>query len=101
MLITGFTTLKYERDVKTNERGLFQYVLEGRKMVKRFMDELIGKYCKIVAREPGENRAHVIFGILKDINYDKRLIVIKSNPGLKCLSMESIVAMKPKNQTRI
>ncbi len=66
-------------------------------MVKRFMDELIGKYCKIVAREPGYNRA----GILKDINYDKRLVVIKSNPGIKCLSMESIVAMKPKNQTMI
>jgi hypothetical protein len=83
------------------KRGLFQYVLEGRKMIKRFMDELIGKYCKIVAREPGENRAHVIFGILKNIDYNKRLVVIKSNPGLKCLSMESIVAMKPKNQTRI
>ena len=36
MSITGFTTLKYEKDVKTNERGLFQYVLEGRKMVKRY-----------------------------------------------------------------
>jgi len=70
-------------------------------MVKRFMDELIGKYCKIVAREPRYNRAHVIFGILKNIDYDKRLVVIESNPGIKCLSMESIVAMKPKNQTRI
>ena len=70
-------------------------------MVKRFMDELIGKYCKIVVREPGEERAHTIFGMLTNIDYDERLVVIKSNPGLKCLSMESIVAMKPKNQTRI
>ena len=65
------------------------------------MDELIGKYCKIVVREPGEERAHTIFGMLTNIDYDERLVVIKSNPGIKCLSMESIVAMKPKNQIRI
>lgn len=70
-------------------------------MVGRTMDKLIGKYCKIVVREPGEERAHTIFGMLTNIDYDERLVVIKSNPDLKCLSMESIVAMKPKNQTRI
>ena len=70
-------------------------------MAKRFMDELIGKYCKIVVQEPGEERAHTIFGMLTNIDYDERLVVIKSNPGIKCLSIESIVVMKPKNQTRI
>ena len=70
-------------------------------MVNESMDGLIGKYCKIVTREPGEKKAHVIFGILKDIDYDKRLVFIRSNPEIQCLNMESIVAMKPKNQIRI
>lgn len=70
-------------------------------MVNRFMDELIGKYCKIVAKEPDENKAHVIFGFLTNINYDKRLLFIKSNPDKLCLSMDSIVAIKPKNQISI
>ena len=30
------------------------------------VDKLIGKYCKIVTKEPGEERANVVTGIVND-----------------------------------
>jgi hypothetical protein len=65
-------------------------------MVGRNMDKLIGKYCKIVVREPGEERAHTIFGMLTNIDYDERLVVIESNPSSVYLSLDTIVAIKPR-----
>ena len=58
------------------------------------MNKLIGKYCKIVVRESGEKRAHTIFGMLTNIDYDERLAVIKSNPRSVYLSLDTIVAIK-------
>ncbi len=37
-------------------------------MVKRYMEKLVGKYCKIVTKEPGEERANVVTGILEDVD---------------------------------
>jgi hypothetical protein len=65
-------------------------------MVGSTMNKLIGKYCKIVVREPGEKRAHTIFGMLTNIDYDERLAVIKSNPRSVYLSLDTIVAIKPR-----
>ncbi len=67
-------------------------------MVRSTMDRLIGKYCKIVVREPGEERAHTIFGMLTNIDYDERLVVIESNPRSVYLSLDTIVAIKPRRQ---
>jgi hypothetical protein len=66
-------------------------------MEKKFMDRLIGKYCKIVTSEPGEETAHVVFGMLEDIDYDAGIVIIKSNPNLLNINMENIVAIKPKS----
>ena len=66
-------------------------------MEKRCMDRLIGRYCKIVTMEPGDERAHVVFGILENIDYDAGIVIIKSNPGLLSVDIESIVAIKPKS----
>jgi hypothetical protein len=67
-------------------------------MVGSIMDRLIGKYCKIVVREPGEERAHIIFGMLMNIDYNERLVVIESNPRSVYLSLDTIVAIKPRRQ---
>ena len=77
---------------------LSRRVSEGRKMEKKCMDKFIGKYCKIVATEPGEERAHVVFGMVTNIDHDTGLLVIESNPGLRYLKIETIVAIKPKRQ---
>lgn len=65
-------------------------------MVGSTMDKLIGKYCKIVVREPGEERAHTIFGMLTNVDYDERLVLIKSNPCSAYLNLDTIVAIKPR-----
>jgi len=69
-----------------------------RKMVTRCIDRLIGKYCKIVTREPGEERAHVIFGLVTNIDHDSGLLVIESNQGVGCLNIKTIEAIKPSNK---
>ena len=67
-------------------------------MEKKCMDKLIGRYCKIVTKEPGEDRAHVIFGIVTDIDHDSGFIVIESNQGLGCLNIKTIEAIKPSSR---
>jgi hypothetical protein len=64
-------------------------------MKRNSMDKLIGKYCKIVTKEPGEDRAHVVSGIVKDIDYDIGLLFIESEQGPGCLNLKAIVAIKP------
>ena len=66
-------------------------------MKKKSIDKLIGKHCKIVTREPGEDRAHVIFGMVTDIDHDAGLIVIESAQGLGCINIKTIEAIKPRN----
>ena len=69
-----------------------------KKMVKKYMETLKGSYCKIVTREPGEDRASVVTGILKDIDYKDGFIIVDSEQGLGCLSINTIVAIKPKSK---
>lgn len=64
-------------------------------MKKNSMNRFIGKYCKIVTKEPGEEKTHVITGIVRDIDYDDGFITIESKEGVGCLSIQSIVAIKP------
>ena len=68
-------------------------------MKRNSIDRLIGRYCKIVTKEPGEERAHVIFGMVKDIDHDEGFIIIESEQGLGCLNIKTIEAIKPRNKT--
>ena len=65
----------------------------------RCVDKLIGKYCKIVTKEPGEEKANVVTGIVKDVDHDEGFITIESKQGLGILNIKSILAIKPKKQT--
>jgi len=64
------------------------------------MERLIGKYCKFVTKEPGDERVSVITGILEDIDYKDGFIIVESSQGLGCLSINTIVAIKPGNRRR-
>jgi hypothetical protein len=66
-------------------------------MEKKFIDKLIGKYCKIITAKSGEDTAHVIFGILENIDYNSGIVIIKSNPSILSVNIENIVAIKPKD----
>ena len=62
---------------------------------KRYMERLVGKYCKIVTKEPGEERATVVTGILEDVDYKDGFILVDSSQGLGCLRINTIIAIKP------
>jgi len=65
-------------------------------MARNIMDRCIGRYCKIVTKEPGEEKASVVTGIVKDIDHDEGFITVESKQGLGILNIKSIVAIKPK-----
>ena len=64
-------------------------------MDRKYMDRLVGKYCKIVTKESGEERASVVTGILEDVDYKDGFILVDSSQGLGCLRINTIVAIKP------
>jgi len=64
-------------------------------MEKRYMERLVGKYCKIVTKEPGEERASVVTGVLEDVDYKDGFIMVDSSQGLGCLRMDTVIAIKP------
>ena len=64
-------------------------------MEKKYMERLIGKYCKIVTKEPGEERASVVTGTLEDVDYQDGFILVDSEQGLGCLRINTIIAIKP------
>jgi len=47
-------------------------------MTRNIIDRCIGKYCKIVTKEPGEDKSHVVAGLVKSIDHDDGFITIKS-----------------------
>jgi len=59
------------------------------------MKRLIGQYCKIVTKEPGDTRASVVTGTLEDVDYEDGFILVDSNQGLGCLRINTIIAIKP------
>jgi hypothetical protein len=68
-------------------------------MNQRCVDKLIGKYCKIVTKEPGDEKPYIIVGTVKDVDHDAGFITIESTQGLGCLSIKTIIAIKPKAGT--
>jgi hypothetical protein len=65
-------------------------------MEKKYMERLIGKFCKIVTKEPGGKRASVITGTIEDVDYEDGFILVDSEQGLGCLRINTIIAIKPK-----
>ncbi len=65
------------------------------------VDRLIGKYCKIVTKEPGEDKSHVVTGLVKSIDHEDGFITIESHQGLGVLNIDTIIAIKPKKQEKI
>lgn len=67
-------------------------------MPGNIIDKCIGKYCKIVTKEPGDEKANVVTGIIKDIDHDEGFVTIESNQGINCLNIKTIVAIKPRTK---
>ena len=64
--------------------------------MEKTLDRLKGKYCKIVTKEPNEEKTHAVVGTVKDIDQHDDLLIIDSKRGTYVLSTETIIAIKPK-----
>jgi len=60
------------------------------------LNRMIGHYCKIVMKEPGDTKVHTVTGTIQEIEHQTRLLMVKSYNGCYCLSIDAIVAIKPK-----
>ena len=69
-------------------------------MEKKYMERLVGKYCKIVTKEPGQEKASVVTGTLEDVDYKDGFVLIDSSRGLGCLRIDTIIAIKPKSKAK-
>ena len=70
-------------------------VTKVKEMERKNMERLIGKYCKIVTKEPGDCRVSVVTGFVDDVDYKDGFILIDSSQGLGCLRLNTIIAIKP------
>ncbi len=71
------------------------------KMNGKCVDRLIGKYCKIVTKEPGVKKATVVTGIVNEVDHEAGFIMIESSQGVGCLNIKSIIAIKPKKKLKL
>ena len=69
-------------------------------MKKKYMERLIGQYCKIVTKEPGEDRANVVTGVLEEVDYEDGFLLVESEQGLGALRINTIVAIKPESRRK-
>jgi len=69
-------------------------------MEKKGMDKLIGKNCKIVTKEPGDDSSHVVFAQVALIDHNAGFIIIESERGTGCLNINTIEAIKPNPKKR-
>jgi archaeal flagellin FlaB len=67
-------------------------------MERKNMERLVGKYCKIVTKEPGDKRVSVVTGIVEDVDHHDGFILVDSAQGLGCLRINTIIAIKPGTQ---
>ncbi len=64
------------------------------------VDRLIGKYCKIVTKEPGVKKATIVTGVVNEVDHEAGFIMIESSQGVGCLNIKTIIAIKPKKKLK-
>jgi len=67
-------------------------------MKEEYAGRFIGKYCKIVTKEPGEQKAHVMTGVVTEIDNDAGFLIIETPQGTAFLSIQAIIAIKPRQR---
>ena len=64
-------------------------------MKSKYIEKLLGKYCKIITKNPGEKKGKVRIGFLEDINYLDNSIIIELKEGVDTIQVENIIAIRP------
>jgi len=65
-------------------------------MSRKCISKLIGRNCKIIAREPGEKNPFIVSGVLTDFNEKNGHLVIESKEGIGIININTVEAIKPK-----
>ena len=67
-------------------------------MKGKSLDRFVGRYCKIITKEPGEEKVRIYIGSVTDIDHNAGFIIVESDDGSMFLTIESIVAIKPRRK---
>lgn len=67
-------------------------------MERKSLERLIGEHVKIVTKEPGDERTRVLTGKVTDVDLDEGFLMVETRDGECCLSVQAIVAIKPREQ---
>lgn len=63
-------------------------------MDQKYIERLVGKYCKIVIKAPGKKKGMVRIGLLEDINYLDNSITIELREGEDIVYVDEIIAIR-------
>jgi len=63
-------------------------------MEPKYIERLVGKYCKIVTKAPGEKKGTVKIGLLEDINYLENSITLELKEGEDIVLVDNIIAIR-------
>ena len=67
-------------------------------MNARCLERLLEKPCKIVLKDPGDDRSHVMTGTLTDVDVHAGFIIIETAQGPGCINIDAIIAIKPRRK---
>ncbi len=65
-------------------------------MNTRILERLLDQSCKIVLKDPGQDRSRVMMGILKEVDFQSGFIILETSRGPGCVNIDAIVAIKPR-----
>ena len=77
------------------ERDVINIVVEGKKMKRDELDELIGKYCRVISKVSESEEAFYDFGTLKDVGHEDDFILVDTKSGLKHLRLDDVYDIIP------
>jgi len=63
-------------------------------MEPKYIERLVGKYCKIVIKEPGEKKGTVRIGLIENINYLDNSITVEIKEGENIVCVDNIIAIR-------
>lgn len=63
---------------------------------KKYLETLVRKMCDVTTKEKGASRASVVTGRIKKVDYDGGFILIDTQHGLECISIDTIIAVYKK-----
>ena len=72
------------------QRDVMKLWFEKEKMNESDLDELTGKYCRVVSKVPESGEVFYDFGTLKNVGYEDDFVLVDTKSGLKRLRLDNV-----------